>query len=136
MYALPLGWWYEVVSIAAANKEDHIRVVGTEDMADTPENAMDDVTKFLGLPEFDFANVTNVGRYNVGGHRGYDTITKSHDDDEDDDDGMAEGSVLPHQEVDLLAISDALMNELTHFYHPYNERLFQLIGKRCPWNNF
>jgi len=65
MYALPLGWWYEVVSIAAANKEDHIRVVVTEDMADTPENAIDGVTKFLGLPEFDFANVTNLGSWEV-----------------------------------------------------------------------
>jgi len=139
IYALPLEWWYEVFSHSAANKEERIHVVCTEDMADTPESAMDDVTKFLGLPEFDFTNVTNVGRYNVGGHRGYDSITKSHDDD--DDNGVPEERALSEQDsltqhgddVDLLAVSDALMNELIHFYQPYNERLFLLIGKRCPW---
>ncbi|KAL7531242.1 hypothetical protein ACHAXR_003934 [Thalassiosira sp. AJA248-18] len=134
VYALPLEWWYEVFSNAAANKEDHIHVVCTEDMANAPDGVMEDVvTKFLGLPEFDFTNVTSVGRYNVGGHRGYDTVTKSQNDDGNR--GMAEDDMLAHHDLspNLVAISDALMNELTHFYHPYNERLFQLIGKRCPW---
>ncbi|KAL9189033.1 hypothetical protein ACHAXT_011523 [Thalassiosira profunda] len=137
IYALPLEWWYEVFSNAAANKEDRIHVVCTEDMATTPNEAMDDVTEFLGLPEFDFANVTNVGRYNVGGHRGYDTITKSLDDGdghEDTSDTLPPKRRLPEASDDeLVAVSDALMNELLHFYRPYNERLFDLIGKRCPW---
>ena len=109
--------------------------------------SMDDVTKFLGLPKFDFTNVTNVGRYNVGGHRGYDTITKSSQKVVDDHKFSPVEFGFPrrrHQQesstssvkedVDpLLAVSDELMNELVHFYHPYNERLFHLIGKRCPW---
>eukprot|EP00581_Thalassiosira_minuscula_P018862 CAMPEP_0183718088 /NCGR_PEP_ID=MMETSP0737-20130205/11435_1 /TAXON_ID=385413 /ORGANISM="Thalassiosira miniscula, Strain CCMP1093" /LENGTH=781 /DNA_ID=CAMNT_0025947577 /DNA_START=1202 /DNA_END=3544 /DNA_ORIENTATION=- len=144
VYALPLEWWYEVFSNAAANKEDHIHVVCTEDMANSPNDVMDDLTKFLGLPEFDFTNVTGVGRYNVGGHRGYDTVTKSPDEDIIvDEEEMEEPasrmlsqrhlSSTDENDVDLLAISDALMNELIHFYQPYNERLFHLIGKRCPW---
>ena len=136
MYALPLEWWYEAFS-SSANKEHHIHVVCTEDMADTPDRALVDVTKFLGLPEFDFTNVTSVGRYNVGGHRGYDTVTKSHDEDTADDHSERTLNVSeePIQiDEDLLAISDALMHELVHFYHPFKERLFQLIGKRCPWS--
>ena len=135
IYSFPLAWWYEVFShVAASNEEERIHVVCTEDMASTPEVAMDDVTKFLGLPEFDFTSVTSVGRYNVGGHRGYDTITRDEDNDEVT---IPEDQLQVNQEPsvsDLLAISDALRNELLHFYKPYNERLFRMIGKRCPWN--
>jgi hypothetical protein len=147
VYALPLEWWYEVFSHAAAEEVKRIHVVCTEDLSETPGMSMDDVTKFLGLPKFDFTNVTNVGRYNVGGHRGYDTITKSSQKVVDDHKFSPVEFGFPrrrHQQesstssvkedVDpLLAVSDELMNELVHFYHPYNERLFHLIGKRCPW---
>ena len=104
---------------------------------------MEDLTKFLGLPEFDFSNVTSVGRYNVGGNPGYDKATKIDEEGDDNEETVAGNNnnrLLQHEEsssntddTDLLAISDALMNELVHFYRPYNERLFQLIGKRCPW---
>lgn len=139
IYSFPLAWWYEVFShVAASNEEERIHVVCTEDMASTPELAMDDVTKFLGLPEFDFTSVTSVGRYNVGGHRGYDTITQDEDNgeitpEEDQLQVNQESSVYTDND-DLLAISDALRNELLHFYKPYNERLFRMIGKRCPWD--
>jgi len=146
VYALPLEWWYEVFSHAAAEEVKRIHVVCTEDLSETPGTSMNDVTKFLGLPEFDFTNVTNVGRYNVGGHRGYDTITKSSQKvvDENKFSPVQFGFPRRHQQesstssvkedVDaLLAVSNELMNELVHFYHPYNERLFHLIGKRCPW---
>jgi hypothetical protein len=104
---------------------------------------MDDVTEFLGLPRFDYTNVTNVGRYNVGGHRGYDAITKSQKV-YDNKHSQAELFAMPRRSKEssssvkedmdpLLSISDELMNELVQFYHPYNERLFRLIGKRCPW---
>jgi hypothetical protein len=151
VYALPLEWWYEVFShVDDVDKElEQIHVVCTEDLADAPGRTMEDVTNFLGLPEFDFTNVTNVGRYNVGGHRGYDTITKI--DLEDDEHRVAEmpkddaampksssGAAIDEEEVNeeedpLLFISDAFRNELIHFYQPYNERLFRLIGRRCPW---
>ncbi|KAL7443970.1 hypothetical protein ACHAXH_009880 [Discostella pseudostelligera] len=145
VYTFPLEWWYEVFSHGAYRYFDHIHIVCTEEMANTPESTMENVTNFLGLPEFDFTNVTNVGRYNVGGHRGYDTITKLHpDDDENHGASMSEDPLLSHDESlsgtteededdPLLAISDAFLNELIHFYQPFNERLFQLIGKRCPW---
>ena len=143
VYALPLEWWYEVFSYAGVEEIKRIHVVCTEDLAETPGRSMDDVTKFLGLPKFDYTNVTNVGRYNVGGHRGYDTITKSQ---KNDDNKLSQAELLGmprrskessssiKKDVDpLLSISDELMNELVQFYHPYNERLFHLIGKRCPW---
>ncbi|KAL7552063.1 hypothetical protein ACHAWF_015285 [Thalassiosira exigua] len=151
-YAFPLEWWYEVFSRPSSNTaEDRIEVVCTEDLASDPEGTMDDLTRFLGLPPFDFSNVTAVGRYNVGGHRGYDTVTKSPDVDEEDEDDKEEeegegegaarhGGTTPAEaqddgdEVGLMKISDALRNELAHFYKPLNERLFQLIGKRCPWD--
>ena len=142
VYSLPLEWWYEVFSFPSAAKEDHIHVACTENMANTPDVVMDDVTSFLGLPEFDFTNVTGVGRYNVGGHRGYDTVTKSHDGDNGTHGAKAPGSGKIVQQdspsdatggIDLTAISDAFRNELNQFYRPYNERLFEMIGKRCPW---
>ena len=147
VYALPLEWWYEVFSNPRAEEIQRVHVVCTEDLSETPDRSMDEVTKFLGLPKFDFSNVTNVGRYNVGGHRGYDTITKSKKvGDTGNKLSPVEMFRLPRgpqelsstssvkKDVDpLLSVSEELMNELFHFYHPYNERLFHLIGKRCPW---
>ena len=154
VYSHPLEWWYEVFSHSDASIEDRIHVVCTEDMANIPETTMESITSFLGLPAFDFENVTDVGRYNVGGHRGYDTITKSHEEDDEEDitkvestDDEESSNVKPEERMlleevvgddetptdNLLVISDALRNELENFYRPYNERLFQLIGKRCPW---
>jgi hypothetical protein len=142
VYALPLEWWYEVFSNAtAANGEERIHVVCTEDLANDAQAAMADVTRFLGLPFFDFTNITELGRYNVDGNQGYDAVTKSHDDD-DADVNSTDAHSPSHQgswstdedAVDpLLTISDALMHALDHFYRPYNERLFRLIAKRCPW---
>jgi len=155
VYSHPLEWWYEVFSHSdVIDMEDRIHVVCTEDMANIPETTMESITSFLGLPAFDFENVTDVGRYNVGGHRGYDTITKSHEEEDDEDiskvestddgessDTKPEERMLVEEEEaedeaptdNLLVISDALRNELEHFYQPYDERLFRLIGKRCPW---
>ena len=144
VYALPLEWWYEVFSsntTAVDNGEEWIHVVCTEFLADDPQRTMADVTRFLGLPYFDFTNVTEVGRYNVDGNQGYDAITKSRDDDETNVDPDSpqpsphKGSWSADEDAadPLLAISDALMHELDRFYRPFNERLFRLIGKRCPW---
>jgi hypothetical protein len=157
VYALPLEWWYEVFShVDDLEKElSQIHVVCTEDLANAPTKTMEDVAKFLGLPEFNFEDITNVGRYNVGGHRGYDTITKFHSDDDEhygsvisenqassnhesssgapEEEEAADKEEVVVEEDPLLTISDAFLNELVHFYHPYNERLFRLIGRRCPW---
>lgn len=136
-YVFPLEWWYEVFGSNAKDREERIQVVCTEDMADRPVKAMANVTKFLGLPEFDsWSDVTNVGRYNVGGHRGYDTITQLSDEEDEDGDDRSDGGDpdVDKARMDLSSISDTLMSELVEFYRPYNERLFELIGKRCPWN--
>jgi hypothetical protein len=137
LYAFPLEWWYEVFGgDADEDLESRIEVVCTEDMANVPVETMENVTRFLGLPEFDsWENVTGAGRYNVGsigGHRGYDSVSKVGEEKE------GEGGELPTTSTEktmeyLTSMSDSLMTELMEFYKTYNERLFELIGKRCPW---
>ena len=135
LYTFPLEWWYEVFG-GSNLREKRIKVVCTEDMADEPVDTMVDITEFLGLPEFDsWSDVTSVGRYNMGGNRGYDTIT--HLDDgggEESFDTYEVNESIEKVTSDLTALSDSMMNELMEFYGPYNERLFNLIGKRCQWN--
>ena len=128
VYVLPLEWWYAVAT--AGQRDDWIHAVCTEEMGDTPIKAMNDVTSFLGLPKFDFKNVTSVGRYNVGGHRGYDTITTVEEGTDESNEIAKKSS---SSDMDLTSISDELMAKLKEFYRPYNERLFALIGKRCAW---
>ncbi|KAL7468138.1 hypothetical protein ACHAXS_008363 [Conticribra weissflogii] len=141
LYALPLEWWYEVFSSShpAKMKEDKIFVVCTEHMSSDAEVTMENVTQFLGLPNFDFTNVTGAGRYNVGSHRGYDTVTPWDESQVDDDDSEEKGRLLnldySQIESKLTSISDDLMFELLDFYRPFNKRLFKLIGKSCPWKN-
>lgn len=139
IYVLPLEWWYEVFASASGTKEeDWIHAVCTEEMGDNPSDTMDDVSSFLGLPDFDFRNVTSAGWYNVGGHRGYDTVTvvdeESDKDNEPTSTSPASTSTTSlSSPIDLTSISDELMTDLLEFYRPYNERLFELIGKRCAW---
>ena len=144
IYVLPLEWWYEAFASASVKKEDWIYVVCTEELGDTPAEAMADVTRFLGLPDFDFTNVTSAGRYNVGGHRGYDTVTTDEEiveeiaeeiaeEEESSNEAMMGTAATNSSQIDLTAVSDELMSELLEFYRPYNERLFELIGKRCAW---
>jgi hypothetical protein len=79
---------------------------------------MSNVSDFLGLPSFDFTNVTSAGLYNVGGHTGYDTVTQWNN---------------TNYAPDTIPISKELRKEYLNFVNPFNERLFQLIGKRCDW---
>ena len=125
IYALFVDWWYE----RFASKD--IYIVCTEDLHDRTNDTMSNVTSFLGLPKFDFANVIALGEYNVGFHTGYDTVTtwdviqeKSNENDGDDNVSNV------GYEVD---VSDELRNELMEFYQPFNERLFQIAGIHCPW---
>ncbi len=133
VYVFPLEWWYEVFASTSAQKEDWIHTICTEDMGDYPVDTMDDVSSFLGLPEFDFTNTTSVGRYNVGGHRGYDTLTTADEEADEHDEQVSSTSESKPSSIDLTSISDELMTELMEFYRPYNERLFTLIGRRCAW---
>ena len=132
IYVLPLEWWYEVFASASEKKGDWIYTVCTEEMGDTPAKAIADVARFLGLPAFDFRNVTGIGRYNVDGHTGYDTASAV-DEESDGNEELIETSPTNSSLTDLTSISDRLMSELMEFYRPYNERLFELIGKRCAW---
>lgn len=136
LYTFPLEWWYEVFESAWKERENRIHIVCNEDMANYPVQTMENVTEFLGLPKFDsWSDVTDVGRYNVGGHRGYDTITQVTDEVEDESAPSGYGDTgVDRAILHLTNISDSFRNELIEFYRPYNERLFNLIGKRCHWD--
>ena len=112
IYVLPLEWWY-----ALYPKHD-LFVVCTEDLRYRSNETVANVSDFLGLPSFDFTNVTSAGIYNSGAHTGYDTATKWNNT-----------VYVP----DNIPISDELRKEYMEFVNPYNERLFQLTGKRCNW---
>jgi hypothetical protein len=112
LYALPLEWWYGLYS------ERDLYLVCSEDLRFRPNEVMSNVSDFLGLPAFDFTNVTSAGLYNVGGHTGYDTVTQ-----------WNHTNYTP----DAIPISKELRKEYLKFVKPFNERLFQLVGKRCDW---
>lgn len=111
LYTLPLEWWY------ALYPKDDLYVLCNEDLKYRSSESMSSVTEFLGLPSFDFSEVTSAGMFNTGGNTGYDTVTKW-------DESAA---------ADDIPISSELRNEYMEFVKPFNERLFKLIGKRCNW---
>jgi len=114
IYVLPLEFWYAIYP------NDLLYVVCSEDLRGKPAESLSDLSDFLGLPPFDFSKVVEQGMFNVGGHVGYDTVTKWNETDN----------------VDLsdIPISVDLRKRYMDFMYPYNERLFSLIGKRCHWN--
>jgi hypothetical protein len=127
LYSLFMDWWY------ARFSHDDIYVVCTEDLHFEPAETMLNVSLFLGLPRFDYTNVTNEGMYNVGFHQGYDTLTtwdeiEKETESEHDEDDRDYANIGYDVEV-----SEELRNELMKFFQPYNEALFELIGKRCQW---
>ncbi|KAL7516585.1 hypothetical protein ACHAWX_001585 [Stephanocyclus meneghinianus] len=128
LYSLFLNWWYKKFA------DDDIHVVCTEDLHFRPAEAMLNVSLFLGLPKFNFSNVTAEGMYNVGFHQGYDTLT-SWDDIQNEAEGEKDTDDLDFANIGYdVDVSDELRNELKDFFHPYNEALFQLAGKSCQWN--
>jgi hypothetical protein len=115
LYLFPLEWWY------AAFDASHIYFVCTEELEDLTGESMNKVGEFLGLPHYDnFSSVVQAGAYNVGGHRGYDyEVTWSELNEE-------------HKHDDI-PLSAEFRAELEEFIRPYNERLFNLTGRRCDW---
>jgi len=114
LYSAPLEWWY-----ALYRKED-LYLFCSEELRYRTSESMSDVSDFLGLPSFDFTPVVDEGMYNVGDQSGsaeYDIATK-----------WNATAVL-----DDIPISDELRKEYIDFMKPYNERLFELAGKRCDW---
>ena len=111
LYTLPLEWWYAIYP------KDDLYVVCNEGLKNEAAKTMSDLSDFLGLPEFNFTAAVNAGMYNVGENRGYDKPTK----------------LDPNATAPQIPISDQLREEILNFIEPYNERLFELIGKRCNW---
>ena len=66
LYNFPLEWWYEVFGNNNKGHEKRIQVVCNEDMADNPVETMENITRFLGLPEFEQWKDVTFGKYNVG----------------------------------------------------------------------
>lgn len=117
LYVLPLEWWYGLY-----RKED-LYLFCNEDLRHRSVESMSSVTSFLGLPSFDFTNVTSVGMYNTGGNTGYDTVTR-----------WDKKNVTAVVTDDQIPISEELRREYMEFVEPYNERLYRLVGKRCNWS--
>ncbi|KAJ1450957.1 P-loop containing nucleoside triphosphate hydrolase protein [Pelagophyceae sp. CCMP2097] len=113
LYATYLEWWY-----ATFDAEDML-LVCLEDLfsLDAASAEMDRVSAFLALPAFDFGSVLG-GKFNAGdSHAGYGAVTPW-------DAAPSTARPPPEQRaVDLV----------THFAQPFNERLFDLAGHRCPW---
>ena len=111
LYATALEWWYSVFP-----KED-VHVLCLEELSNGIHK-MNNLTAFLGLPAYNFSEVLAEGFYNVADHEGYDTLT------------TREETRNSHHDIPL---SDFMKQDLLDFFAPYNEQLFELIGRRCPW---
>lgn len=116
LYVFPLEWWYMFFP-----KED-IYFVCTEELRDMSGESMNQVGQFLGLPSHNFSSIVGEGAFNVGGHKGYDKAT-----------GWDEVQKKQHEKSSEIPLSSELLKELEDFIEPYNERLFELVGRRCDW---
>jgi hypothetical protein len=135
LYVLPLEWWYIVFP------PRDIYFVCTEELRDKTGESMNYVGQFLGLPSFNFSTVVQRGVYNLGGHQGYDQATPWEQvEGETSQRGMAQlrltknsTTIATHVFASLLVLSDDFRRDFEEFIKPYNERLFQLVGRRCNW---
>jgi len=131
LYVFPLEWWY-----MRFDPED-LLFYCTEDLTD-PEK-LNDLSMHLGLPSYNFTNVVGQGAFNVGGHHGYDKATSWNELEKEDaavpdNESHSVASIGVGNEFDDgIPLSAATRKEVLDFIQPYNERLFQLVGKRCNW---
>ena len=91
--------------------------------------ALLNLARQLGLPDYDFEKVIAEGAFNVGGHRGYDKATSW----EEIASEKSQSNNTTEKEEEEIPLSDSLKAELLEFLKPFNERLFELVGKRCDW---
>jgi hypothetical protein len=123
-YSLMLEHWF------GAFDRDAIAILCTDDITAQgggslpgtvgPAATMRRVALFLGLDgSFDFEATVAKGKFNAAGLRGYDQVTPWGEAVKDGKDPMP------------LALAAALQA----FYRPFNERAFELAGRRCPWPN-
>jgi len=115
LYTLPLEWWY-----ALFPKRD-IYFICTEELSDFSGMPLNELARFLGLPDHNFSSIVQGGAYNVGGHTGYDHEISWEVVKRDEE----QGSEIP--------LSDSIRQEVIEFIKPFNERLFNLTGRRCNW---
>jgi len=81
---------------------------------------MNKLALFLGLPRYNFSAVVGQGACNVGGHERGALVSL---------DAFGNGTSTRHG-----TLPDDLRQELQNFIRPFNDRLFQLTGKRCEWS--
>jgi hypothetical protein len=114
LYTLPLEWWYGAFR---TNKE--LFFVCTEELSDRSGKGLNQLGDFLGLPvnQYNFSESIAGGAYNVAGFRGYDQEVPL--------DMLENKSEIP--------LSKNVRKMLDEFVKPYNERLFDLVGRRCDW---
>ena len=117
MYSVQVEWWY------AAHPTRDNYLVCSEHLKTKPAETMLNVSQFLGLPDFNFADVVGEGMFNVAGHKGYDHSI-SWEVAQKEEETRSENKAK---------LSDPLKKELMEFLEEHNERLFALTGKRCPW---
>jgi hypothetical protein len=139
LYTFPLEWWYILFD------PNNIHFVCTEELSNP--KTLHDLALNLGLPSYNFSEVVSEGAYNVGGHRGYDKATpweevklkepntKSKEAANARTGNPIESSVNidSASSTNGIPISENLYRELQEFVKPFNERLFDLTGKRCNW---
>lgn len=123
LYVLPLEWWYAVF-----DKSD-IYFLCTEELTDMSGEPINKLGQFLGLPSYNFSSTVSQGAFNVGGHKGYDTEISWSDLEEE----SANNSVGVSSTIQEVPLSIAIRQELDEFYQPYNDRLFDLVGRGCAW---
>jgi hypothetical protein len=118
LYVLPLEWWY-----ARFDGHKDLYFVCTEELSDVTGQGVSQVADFLGLPTFNFSTVVQKGAYNVGGHQGYDKEVP----------WEVVANETHHSSISKsIPLSEEVLAQVQAFVQPYNERLFALVGKRCP----
>jgi hypothetical protein len=89
---------------------------------------------FLGLHSFNYSNIVSKGAYNVGSHHGYDNeVPWSELEMVESPNNHSDSSDTDSAAFEEIPLSDKVRRELEDFVRPYNERLFELVGRRCNW---
>lgn len=123
LYTFPLEWWFAVF------EKSDIYFICTEELTDMTGEPINKLGQFLGLPSYNFSETVNRGAFNVGNHQGYDTEVSWSELEEERLSNATDDNAM-EQEIPL---SDDIRRELEDFFRPYNERLFNLVGRRCDW---
>ena len=129
LYVFPLEWWY------IRFPPEDILFFCTEDLSHPDK--LNELSLHLGLPSYNYTPVIAQGAFNVGGNRGYDQATAWEDIHNETELPREPFNVSIDDEQtefdDGIPISPETRRELLEFLQPYNERLFQLVGRRCDW---